>query len=113
VLNSPTLPYQGRPCLLVSSMLIPNPLLMAVPVSTITAANKEMKQVVDGKAGGKNPMLTSKHGVYDHVTAKHQVQIEKWACSLELWTPLCSSVTRTLSRMDTVKYCCVDIYIGL
>jgi len=29
------------------------PLLMAILVSTITAANKEMKQVVDGTAGGE------------------------------------------------------------
>jgi len=36
-------------------MLIPNLLLMAVPVSTITAANKEVKQVVDGKARGEEP----------------------------------------------------------
>jgi len=38
------------PCLLISSMPV-CPLSMATPVSSITAAKKKMKQVVDGTAG--------------------------------------------------------------
>jgi len=37
--------------------ILPKPVSMTIPVLTITAANKVMKQVVDGTAGGR----TSKH----------------------------------------------------
>jgi len=69
------------------------PLSTAAPVWTIMAASKEIKQVVDGTAGGKSPILTSKHGAYDHFTPKEKVQMEEWADNLELWTPPCSSAT--------------------
>jgi len=49
------------------------PLSTEAPVLTITAASKEMKQV--------------------------EMQIEKWAGNLELWTPPCSSVSYSLSHM--------------
>ena len=68
------------------------PLSTAAPVWTITAASKEMKQVVDGTAGGKSPTLTSMRGAYDHFTPKEKAQME-WTDNLELWTPPCSSAT--------------------
>ena len=56
----------------------------AVSVSTITAANKEAKQVLDlsSTAGGKNPTLTSDPSagnVHDHFTPKEKAQIPKRA----------------------------------
>ena len=51
-----------------------DPLLMAAPISTITV----MKQVVDGKAGEKNPMLSSKRGAYDHFTPKEMAGMANW-----------------------------------
>jgi len=29
--------------------------------------------------------------VYDHFTPKEKAQIEKWAGTIEIWTPLCST----------------------
>jgi len=40
-----------------------------------------MKLVVHGTAGGMNPVLTSKHGAYDHFTHKEKVQNRKLANS--------------------------------
>ena len=52
------------------------PISTAAPVLTITAANKEMKQVENSKT-----------------------QIEKWAGNLELWTPPRSSVSCSSSHL--------------
>ena len=64
--------------------ILPKPngsLLMVVPVSTIAAVNKEVKQVLDtsGTAAGKSPTPTSKRGKYNHFTPKEKAQIGKRA----------------------------------
>ena len=80
------------------------PLSTTIPVSTIMAANKEMKQVVDGTAGGRT-LLTSKRGAYLRYTSlpkrRHRYS-SKRAGYLEIWTSPRSSLTCAfLSRSKT------------
>jgi len=84
------------------------PLSTTIPVLTIMAANKEMKQVVDGTAGGRT-LLTSKRGAYLRNTSlpkrRHRYS-SKRAGYLELWTSPRSSVTCAfLSRSKTRRPC--------
>jgi len=61
------------------------PLMTTIPVSMIMAANKEMKQVVDGTAGGRT-LLTSKRGAYLWNTSLPKRRHRYSSKRAELWT---------------------------
>ena len=65
------------------------PLLMVVPCSSITAANKEVKRVLDlsDRGGGKD--RTPKCGNYEHYTATEKVQIAKRAAEHSATATIC------------------------
>jgi len=81
------------PGLLISSIPV-GPLLMAMPVSSIMAANKKMKQVVDGTAGERTLCYppSMRHISTSLLKRRHRYS-SKWAGSLELWTSRCCSVS--------------------
>ena len=70
------------PGLLISSMPV-GPLSMAMPVSSITAANKKMKQVVDGTAGERTLCYPSsmRHMTTSLLKRRHRYS-SKWAGAL-------------------------------
>lgn len=67
-----------------STSMLPKPdgpLSVIIPSSTIAAANKEVKQVLNTGSSdeGNDTMPTSKRGKYEHFTPKEEVQIGKRA----------------------------------
>ena len=85
------------------------PLSTVVPSSSITAANKEVKRVLDPSdgAGGKDP---TDHGCCLPLAGKAvfgQQELSKPPRrhgSLEQWSPLCSSVTRSSCSHQPTHY---------
>ena len=54
------------------------PLLTVVPSSSIVAANKEMRQVLDKPEGKDSRTPTSKPGMYENFAPKKKARIGKW-----------------------------------